>query len=285
MLFSEISRKQAFSTHLGISLCIFFILSYLVLFEWYPSYYLQIDGGYRGLATIFFVDVVLGPGLTLLVFKQGKKGLKFDLTMIVLFQVIALSWGLNSVYTSRPALTVFYDGRFACVPDEEVKAGVVENLGGRETGEPLLAFLRRPDTYDGYLEFSMEPYREHSSEIYYYSERFENINDSSLNRIKTYHLDVDAAILKNKESEDRYQKVWASYKENNPAKENIIFIPLACRYKQGMAVFDTELGKIVDYVDVFANRAKSTIELTVSKEAVESPIDKSVNEITDGLVR
>ena len=186
MLFSEVTRKQAFLTHLSISLFIFFVLSYLIVFEWYPSYYMSIDGGYRGLATIFFVDVVLGPGLTLLVFKQGKKGLKFDLSMIVLFQVVALSWGIHSVYTSRPALTVFYDGRFACISDDEIKPAVLKGLGGRQTGEPLLAFLRRPDTFDEYLDFSKAAYEEKSSEIYFYTERFEPINDSSKQRINSY---------------------------------------------------------------------------------------------------
>ena len=44
------------------------------------------------LITIFLVDVVLGPGLTLMVFKPGKPGLKFDMAAIVVLQMVALSW-------------------------------------------------------------------------------------------------------------------------------------------------------------------------------------------------
>ena len=78
MVFADITRKQAFSTHLLISMAVFVVLAYLIIFHWYPSYYFHIDGGYRGLATIFFVDVVLGPGLTLLVFKSSPLWVHYE---------------------------------------------------------------------------------------------------------------------------------------------------------------------------------------------------------------
>ena len=101
MVFADITRKQAFVTHLSISMAVFFVLLYLIIFYWYPSYYFHVDGGYRGIATIFFVDVVLGPGLTLMLFKPGKRGLKFDMTVVVVLQITALSWGLNSVAKNK----------------------------------------------------------------------------------------------------------------------------------------------------------------------------------------
>ena len=43
------------------------------------------------------IDVILGPLLTLLVYKQGKKTLLFDLTVIVLLQISALGYGLWTI--------------------------------------------------------------------------------------------------------------------------------------------------------------------------------------------
>ena len=70
MIFSDISRKQAFLTHLAASAAVFIIVSYLIIFHWFPDYYFFLDGGVWAIATIFFVDVVLGPGLTLLLFSR-----------------------------------------------------------------------------------------------------------------------------------------------------------------------------------------------------------------------
>ena len=191
MLFSEISRKQAFSTHISVSLCIFFILAYLIVFQWYPSFYFEHDGGDRGLLTIFVVDVVLGPGLTLLVFKRGKKGLKFDMVMILLFQVVALSWGIKSVYLSRPSVTVFYHGQFACLSQDDVTPEILGSLSQNDSSGPVLAFLRRPDTLIAYDEFLSTAFLADSSEIYFYGDRFEPVGSNNIDRIKSYELNVE----------------------------------------------------------------------------------------------
>ena len=78
------SRFKAAGIHLGISFVIFVFLAYLVLFEWYPGIFFNTDGGWRGMRIIVGVDLVLGPTLTLVAYKAGKPGLKFDLTAIAL---------------------------------------------------------------------------------------------------------------------------------------------------------------------------------------------------------
>ena len=160
MVFADVTRKQAFLTHLLISMGIFFVLLYLIIFKWFPSYYFHIDGGYRGIVTIFFVDVVLGPGLTLLVFKPGKPHLKFDMSVIVVLQIIALSWGIKSVYTERPALTVFYDGKFSCMNHSEVSEFNLKRLLLEDQTPPLLAVLPRPSTHQEYQDMMLEAFRQ-----------------------------------------------------------------------------------------------------------------------------
>lgn len=107
------SRFAAFSIHLGISFLIFLVLAYLVVFEWYPGIFFDTDGGWRGMRIIIAVDLVLGPLLTLIVFKAGKPGLKFDLTLIALVQFACLSAGTYVVFSERPIAVVFSDGRFS----------------------------------------------------------------------------------------------------------------------------------------------------------------------------
>lgn len=269
MLFSEISRKQAFSTHISVSLCIFFILAYLIVFQWYPSFYFEHDGGDRGLLTIFVVDVVLGPGLTLLVFKRGKKGLKFDMVMILLFQVVALSWGIKSVYLSRPSVTVFYHGQFACLSQDDVTPEILGRLSQNDSSRPVLAFLRRPDTLIAYDEFLSTAFLADSSEIYFYGDRFEPVGSNNIDRIKSYELNVEESIEKTNQRVDISKRNWEKYKTSNPVSEGLGYYPLKCRYKVGMVVFDFSKGKIVDSMDVHTKKAISNIELIVDEEEIK----------------
>ncbi len=79
---------------------------------WYPEFFYSIDGGWEGMRIIIGVDLVLGPVLTLMVFRAGKPGLKFDLTIIGLFQGICLLAGVYIVYIERPLYFVYYEEHF-----------------------------------------------------------------------------------------------------------------------------------------------------------------------------
>ncbi|MDH3644192.1 MAG: hypothetical protein OES38_18950 [Gammaproteobacteria bacterium] len=106
------NRVGAFLIHLGISLVIFAGLAYLLVYVWYPDFFFTSDGGWEGMRIIIGVDLVLGPALTLLVFRKGKRGLKLDLTMIGLFQAACLVAGTFVVYTERPLSMIYVDGQF-----------------------------------------------------------------------------------------------------------------------------------------------------------------------------
>lgn len=270
MNFTGITRKQAFLTHLFISMVIFFVLLYLIVFQWYPSYYFYIDGGYQGIVTIFFVDVVLGPGLTLLVFKPGKPKLKFDMAIIIIFQIVALSWGVKSVYSERPALTVFYNGKFSCMSYAQVSDVDLERLALADKGPPLLAVLPRPSTYVEYQGMAFEAYRKNSAEIYVFGERFLPMDAVGTLRVMNYELDVASNFFGSEEEMEMYAKTWSDYLATNPdVKEQHLFFPLSCRYNNALAVFDPEKSEIVDFVSVYTNRATSKVKLGFTREELE----------------
>ena len=61
------------------------------------------------------IDVILGPVLGFIVFKEGKKTLKMDLAIIIVLQLSALSYGLFSIYQGRPVWLVFQNDHFDLV--------------------------------------------------------------------------------------------------------------------------------------------------------------------------
>jgi len=114
------SRWKASAIHFSISLAIFLGLLSIILLLWYPGILFSVGGGWAGLQIVFAVDLILGPLLTLIVFKTGKKGLKFDLTCIAVFQAVCMIAGMAVVYGERPvALVLAYD-TFYSVDTEEL---------------------------------------------------------------------------------------------------------------------------------------------------------------------
>lgn len=270
MVFADVTRKQAFLSHLLISMAVFSVLFYLIVFKWYPSYYFHIDGGYLGIATIFLVDVVLGPGLTLLVFKPGKPSLKFDMSVIVIIQIVALSWGIKSVYTERSALTVFYDGKFSCLNISEVSEFNLERLALEDKRIPLLAVLPRPSTHKEYQDMMLEAFEHGSAEIYVFGEKLLPMDIVGTTQVMNYILDVPNNFFDSTGDVEKYGKIWSEYIEKNPnAMKQFLYYPLSCRYNKVLAVFDPESSVIVDYVPVYTNRAVSKIKLGFTREEQE----------------
>ena len=114
------SRWRAAGTHLLISAGIAAGVLALMLALWYPPPLFEAMGGI-GLALILVgVDVVMGPALTLVVFRSGKRGLKFDLAAIGLVQLVALLYGCYIVALARPAFIVFVRDQFQVVTPAEL---------------------------------------------------------------------------------------------------------------------------------------------------------------------
>lgn len=145
------NRWKAFAIHLTASVVIFLFLLGIIIAVWYPGILFSIDGGWNGLKLIMGVDVVLGPILTLLVYRSGKKGLKFDLSCIVALQVVCMAAGLSVVYQSRPIALVFAYDTFYSLAAKEFEAygqdpGVVSAFPGPA---PKLIFTELPDNEFG----------------------------------------------------------------------------------------------------------------------------------------
>lgn len=114
-------RVRGFLIHLLASLILALFSLVLVFAVWYPSPFHQVVGVTTIFLILLGVDVVLGPLLTLLVCKEGKKTLKFDLAVIVVMQLSAFVYGINAVAKGRPVWMVFNVDRFDLVQAYEVE--------------------------------------------------------------------------------------------------------------------------------------------------------------------
>ncbi|CAN5879467.1 fimb protein [soil metagenome] len=114
------NRFHASGFHFLTSLSIGLLLLGLFWFVWYPAPMLMAIGGHEIFLLVIGIDIVLGPLLTLIVFKAGKKGMKFDLMVIAVLQIGAMAYGVSTLLEGRPAYVAALGERFQVVQASEL---------------------------------------------------------------------------------------------------------------------------------------------------------------------
>ena len=117
-------RLKFFLSHLLLSFLIASVVVGLVII-WYPYPLANAVGVTNIFFMLLVIDVIVGPVLGLLVYKEGKKTLKFDLSVIIIIQIAALCYGVFSIEQGRPAWLVFHTDRFELVRKNDL---ILENI-------------------------------------------------------------------------------------------------------------------------------------------------------------
>jgi hypothetical protein len=105
-------RIRASAIHLAISVTVAVIAALQIFLVWYPNPIQQAMGANGLFWLILTVDVILGPLLTFVVFNPAKKSLRMDLAVIGFVQLIALGYGMNTMYQGKAAYLSFAKDRF-----------------------------------------------------------------------------------------------------------------------------------------------------------------------------
>lgn len=119
-------RLKAFGYHLALSLLIALISLNLVFELWYISPLAKAVGVTHVFIMMLIIDAILGPLLTLIIAKQGKKSLKFDLAVIIVLQLSAYIYGMYNIAHSRPVYIAFDTFRFEVVQANNIPKASLE---------------------------------------------------------------------------------------------------------------------------------------------------------------
>lgn len=237
-------KLKAFGVHLSISLLIFAVLLYLIVFHWYPQPFFAADGGWQGIRIVFGVDMVLGPLMTFIVFRKGKPGLKLDLGIIALIQLSALSWGVYATYSQRPVLITFSLYRFYTVTaDQFAKTGLgLADLDKYRQGSVLpMVYVDVPSDPSKRSTLFAQSMRT-GRQVFLMSKLYRPINAQTMADIRAKAIDARAALRSK-------PRVWRALQtfliEHHAPLDRYIYLPLTCRYKQLIAIVDPKTIDIV----------------------------------------
>lgn len=120
--------------------CLFFIIPAAVIAFaiWYPGLLAKAVGLQKVFLLLAGVDAILGPLLTFLIYKPGKKSLRFDISVIVSIQLCAFAYGFWKIAEARPAWLVFNMDRF--------DVAQAMDLDPRHRGDTAIEFRSAPWT-------------------------------------------------------------------------------------------------------------------------------------------
>jgi hypothetical protein len=240
------TRYRAALVHLGLSALVVGTVFVLVYFMWYPEPLFRGAGGRDLFLVLAFVDVTIGPLITLIIFRSGKWGLKFDLATIALLQIAALAYGTHVAFEARPVWAVYVKGRFDLIRANQVvehEKGKPEFQGLSITG-PRIAGARVPT--DPGEQYRIATTALSGFDVSSYPQFFvpyQEVREEALARARPAR---DLRKL-NPDARDKVDRVLASLGRN---ESEIAFVPMRAG-KQDLAVLvDARTGDVLAFADL-----------------------------------
>lgn len=238
------SRWKASGIHLLLSAAIAVAVLTVMLLVWYPWPLFEAAGGSRLVFILVGVDVTLGPLITLIIFKSGKPGLKFDLTVIALVQLAALAYGVHTVYLARPVYLVFTIDRFDLVTAKDLDPEDLAQVTQAQFKRPPLGRPRYiaavlpedPAQRNKILETSLA-----GKDLQMYPQHYVPYEHEAPNALKRAKP-VDVLLKRDPDAVQRYLS------SAGRSKESVRFLPLRAQEKDAAVLLDATSGVPLDIV-------------------------------------
>jgi hypothetical protein len=245
------TKFKAAGIHLLISFTIVALVLTAMYYLWFPGAYFSLLGGKKLISLIGFVDVFLGPLLTLIVFKAEKKTLNFDLFCIGVIQVAALSYGVYVMFESRPVFTVFNKDQFqiAAVVDitpEELAKAKIAKWRKLSIAGPELVAIGMPDKNDRKETMFAKVA---SANAFRYPRLYDQYSNHIEEVIKS---GKPLEVLKSKSSQNKTE-IDKFIVEINQPESNFIFIPISSVLANMSVIVDKKTGELIKIIDAKEN--------------------------------
>lgn len=230
------SKATATGIHVSISAVIFIVILYYIVVLWYPGHYFSTDGGWQGVRLMLFVDVILGPLLTFLIFNPAKsrREIVFDLSTIALVQVIALVWGLYAVNSQRPVAIMLSEETLQPMVAKSFTDYDfdIADLAEYSNEHPPIIYLLPPHTNEELAEQKARILAGRGLIVHF--ERYRSIKDH-VNDAFDYRLDIEMEISDSDKLAKKLDKFLAA---KDAKKEDYYYMPYFGRYGPAIMVFD-----------------------------------------------
>jgi hypothetical protein len=238
------SRFKAFAIHFGISLAVFLVLLALLIGTWYPGLFFDTDGGWEGLRLLLAVDMVLGPLLTLIIYRPNKRGLMLDLALIAAVQIGCLAYGVHMVYAQRPLAIAYVDKRFNAVSQGSFDVAGTDSSSlkafpGKYPKQIYINLPKDEKARKDLLRAQVSQGLVHARPSLFldYAEHAKEVVTEGGITIKQYRQD----------NPDKADALADWLKAQNYTDTQIVWVPYTARYQDTFLILDAQTGKILGH--------------------------------------
>ncbi len=238
-------RVKAFLTHFGLSVFIVSLVLTIVLLFWYPPPFFQIIGASDALKVLIGVDLVMGPLLTLVLFKPGKPGLVFDMSCVALLQLSALAYGVSVLHEERPYFAVFAQDRFEVLARKDVDLSETDNaeLKKKPWRQPIFVVATMPSDEKEYQQALEEILFEGKPDIQY-QPRFWSTYAESSDQVLSQSKPLDALLKSNPDLAATIKQML----NDHPQSDALAYVPVIGKKQPFALVIDKSTKMPVDII-------------------------------------
>lgn len=239
------NRMKAFVIHGGISLFILILFLVLIFYVWYPE---PLARGMRVIylaGLIVFINNVIAPLLVLMVYKQGKKNLVLDVSIIIFIQLVALCYGMWKIEQGRPAWIVYDLDSFEVVRPVDIEKSKSTN---KNTNKYQQVLWHKPKYVA--IQLNEEDSKEFTNDVLIMlfggsrvlqQERYVSL-DKIKDQIKQYSQNLD--VLSRFNDKPLVEKTLSKYPQATA------FVPLKANAVDMTALINKDKGEVVKIVDL-----------------------------------
>jgi len=208
------------------------------------------------LVLLIISTIVLGPLLTFIVYKPGKKGLFFDFVVIIAVQILALLYGTYTLYQERPQYIAFNVDRFSLIPASSINTNELQDKSLKTTwlDKPVFVYIEMPENsiermhvtvevISGGKDFPLRPefYRKYRT---FYSKVTSDSHQLSFKKLLQSYPDIDKQIAD-------------IIKKNNIPTEELVFYPLQGKRNDRIIVLQKNNARQVGLLNIDPWKIKS----------------------------
>jgi hypothetical protein len=181
--------------------------------------------------------------MTGLVYKKDKRGLVFDLVVIVIIQLTAIAWGSVALYQNRPYFMVFTLERFEVLSMRDVDPTAIgdQRFLDKPLSGPILLYATMP-TGDAFQKLIKEVMLEGKPDLQYRPEFWSLYDEKKVLAIK---LSKPLSKLRMKRP-DSAADIDALVQKHGGDINRLNFVPGQHQNGQFAAILDADSGDVID---------------------------------------
>lgn len=238
------NKFKAFFIHFLLSAVAVSLIFLAVVLIWFPSPFLGLTN-FKDIATIIIsVDLILGPLLTFVAFNPKKKSLKKDLAFILSIQIIALSYGIYTLFLTHPVYIAYHGNAFSMVTAKQAspEKAKYKQLKVSKLSKPTLVYMEtNKEIRDKLFAETMNEGRDIEAHAEYYKP-YENHIDTILEN------SLDTVKLFGKENQTPSTKHFL--KQYDTRKDKYAYLPLIGTSRNAIIVLDKKTADVVTTIDI-----------------------------------